>query len=131
MSAPFGPSQCRAEMKFGENQLQYMGYLEKVRVKKIQGCLLNLKFIFLPTPPSSFIFFLQLRKKYAHFLPIGEKISFIWSYKVYTGLGSRSRSEPGVFGFGSWEPEPLGEKNREPEPEPEPEPLKNLPAPQP
>ena len=48
------------------------------------------------------------------------------------GLGSRSRSEPGVFG--SLEPEPLEkkpragaawEKNQEPEPE------KNLPAPQP
>ena len=36
------------------------------------------------------------------------------------GLGSRSRSEPGVFGSlePEPEPEPLGKKSQEPEPEP-------------
>ena len=57
-------------------------------------------------------------------------------YNFKAGLGSRSRSEPGVFGSLEPEPEPLEKKTRSRSrsrlgERQEPEPLKNQPAPQP
>ena len=72
-------------------------------IKLVQGCILNLKVLIFPPPPiliyifsppksiimrgcalCNFVHFSQLGKKYAYFLPIGEKICIFLLFYIFS-----------------------------------------------